>query len=331
MKKNLIILSMVLIIMLLVGSTSLAAEFVLNLGHGAAVDNPRNIVAQEYADWVYKQTDGKVKINIQPGESIGSDREMMESIIMGTLDMSVNSQGAMAIFDKRIGVFGLPFLFKNMEEIEIILGGPFGEKFAEMVNKDNKFEILGFFDNGFRFITNDIRPINEPNDLKGLKIRTPEDDMTLAIFKTLGAKPSPLAFGELYLALSQGVFDGQENPPVNIYYNRFYEVQKYLSKSGHKYEMCPLIISDAIWNKLPSDIQEILKEGAKDFSKRHREINAKLNNELLDKLREEGMKINEVDKEKFQKATAGIYDQFKDVFGAELISNLQDELKNLRK
>ena len=154
--------------MLLVGSTSLAAEFVLNLGHGATVDNPRNIVAQEYADWVYKQTDGKVKINIQPAESIGSDREMMESIIMGTLDMSVNSQGAMAIFDKRIGVFGLPFLFKNMEEIEIILGGPFGEKFAEMVNKDNKFEILGFFDNGVVTKPGDIELTVIPKGLTSL-------------------------------------------------------------------------------------------------------------------------------------------------------------------
>jgi len=331
MKKNIIILSMVLTIMLLVGSTSLAAEFVLNLGHGAAVDNPRNIVAQEYADWVNKETNGRVQINIQPAESIGSDREMMESVIMGTLDMSVNSQGAMAIFDDRIGVFGLPFLFRDMGEVEAILGGSFGEKFAETISGDNKFEILGFFDNGFRFITNSVRPIYEPSDLKGLKIRTPEDDITLAIFKALGASPSPLAFGELYLALSQGVFDGQENPPVNIYYNRFYEVQNYLSKSGHKYEMCPLIISDAAWNKLSSDIQDILKEGAKKFSKIHREMNTELNNNLVDKLREEGMEISEADKKKFQTATKGIYDKFNDVFGAELISDLQTELGNLRK
>jgi len=331
MRKKIIVFSLSMILVLLFVSSSLAQDFVFNLGHGSAVDNPRNIVAQQYADWVNQETDGRVQINIHPAESIGSDREMMESISMGTLDMSVNSQGTMAVFDERMGVFGLPFLFKDFEEVEAILGGPLGEKIAEMVSKDNPFEVLGYFDNGFRFITNSVRPINVPDDLKGLKIRTPEDNLTIAIFEALGASPSPLAFGELYLALSQGVFDGQENPPVNIYYNRFYEVQDYVSKTGHKYEMCPLIISDAAWNKVPSDIQEILKEGAKKFSKIHREMNNDVNNELVDKLAEEGMEINEADKEKFQQATVGIYDQFKDVFGEELINEIQTELENLRK
>jgi len=167
--------------------------------------------------------------------------------------------------------------------------------------------------------------------MTALPYATPEDDMTIAIFTALDAKPSPLAFSELYLALSQGVFDGQENPPVNIYFNRFYEVQKYLSKSGHKYDMCPVIIGDATWNKLPSDIQKIVKEGAEKFGKLHREINTNLNNELLDKLREEGMEINEVDKEKFEKATEGIYDQFRETYGVEIIDDLQAALKALRK
>ena len=332
MKKNFVIFSMLLIILLLVSwNTSIAADFVLHLGHSAAVDNPRNIVAQQYADWVYEQTGGRVQINLHPAESIGSDREMIESVTMGTLDMVIAALGAMAIYDDRINAFSLPFLFRNMEEVEAILGGPYGEIFAEKVSKDNKFKVLGYFDNGFRFITNSRRPINEPNDLKGLKIRTPEDDMTIAIFTALDAKPSPLAFSELYLALSQGVFDGQENPPVNIYFNRFYEVQKYLSKSGHKYDMCPVIIGDATWNKLPSDIQKIVKEGAEKFGKLHREINTNLNNELLDKLREEGMEINEVDKEKFEKATEGIYDQFRETYGVEIIDDLQAALKALRK
>jgi len=330
-KKYFLIICVSLIITFSLGSTTLAADFVLNCGMGNPKDNPMSVVADQFADWVYEQTNGRVEINNHYSESLGSDREMMESVIMGTLDMSINSQGAVSIFDKRFSIFGLPFLFANMEEVEAILGGPFGERFTEIVNKDNKFKLLGFFDNGFRFVTNSVRPINEPKDLKGLKIRTPEDNITIAIFKSLGANPSPLAFGELYLALSQGLFDGQENPPVNIYYSHFYEVQKYLSKTGHKYEMSPFVISNAAWNKLPFDIQNIIKKGVKKFSKLHREVNTKLNNELLDSLREEGMEINETDKEKFVEATAGLYDQLKEEFPAELVEDLQAELDTLRK
>jgi len=331
MKKYLLILVTCLIVILLVGGTSLAAEFVLSLGHGAAEDNPRHTVALEFAKWVNEKTNGMVNVNVFSSESMGSDREMMESVIMGTLDMSINSQGPMTAFDERIGVFGLPFLFNDMEEVETILTGPFGKKLAEEINLGHHgFKIIGFFDNGFRDTTNNVRPIYEPNDLKGLKIRAPEAKMQIAIFQALGAKPAPLPFGELYLALSQGVFDGQENPPVNIYYSRFYEVQKYISLTKHMYEMCPFIVSEATWSKLPSDIQVIIEEGAQKFAKIHREKNTELNEGLLDKLAQEGMEINEVQTEKFVEATAGIYEDFRGTFGGQLIDELLAELKKIR-
>lgn len=329
MKKRIMTATLCLAFLMAFASVSMAAQYNLKLGHGAAPGNPRHVVAMQFAEWVKEQTDGRVEISIFPSETLGSDREMAEAVAMGALDMSINSQGPVGTFDPKIGVFGLPFLFNDMDEVTAILDGPIGKRLSnEMVA--HGFRILAYWDNGFRHITNNVRPINEPKDLQGLKIRTPEDDMTLAIFETLGARPAPLAFGELYLALSQGVFDGQENPPVNIYYTKLYEVQKYLSMTNHKYEMNPLLISEVTWQRLPQDIQQIIAEGAMKFANVHRKLNTEENEALVEKLAEVGMTINVADIPALREATASVYEKFKGIYGADLINELLAELEKIR-
>ncbi len=298
-----------------------AAEFKLKLGHGSAPDNPRNVVALEFAKAVEAKTNGRVTIEVFPSESLGSDRQMIESLIMGGLDLSINSQGPVAAYDEKLNVVGLPFLFSKTSQVYEVLDGPIGEELALPLEKKG-IKILSFWDNGFRHITNNKRPINKPADLVGLKIRTPEDKLTIAIFKALGANPAPFAFGELYMALQQGQFDGQENPVTNIYYSKLYEVQKYLSLTNHKYEFCPLIISVRTWNKLPKDIQTTIKSLAVEYAGKHRELNNKTNADLAAKMSSLNVQVNQADVAALREACKSVYKQFEPNFGKELIEKV---------
>ncbi len=298
-----------------------AAEFKLKLGHGSAPDNPRNVVALEFAKAVEAKTGGKVSIEVFPSESLGSDRQMIESLMMGGLDLSINSQGPVAAYDEKLNVVGLPFLFSKPSQVYEVLDGPIGEELAAPLEKKG-IKILSYWDNGFRHITNNKRPINKPADLAGLKIRTPEDKLTIAIFKALGANPAPFAFGELYMALQQGQFDGQENPVTNIYFSKLYEVQKYLSLTNHKYEFCPLIISVRTWNKLPADIQKVMKELAIEYANKHRELNNKTNQELTSKMSTLNVQVNQADVAALREACQAVYKQFEPNFGKELIEKV---------
>ncbi len=293
----------------------------LTLGHGAAPSNPRHTVALKMAEWVEKESDGTLKIEVVPSETLGNDRQMAEAVSMGTLDLSINSQGPVASYNEKMSAIGMPFLFEKPDNAYAVLDGKIGEELAEPLISQG-IRVLSYWDNGFRHITNNVRPIQKPEDLKGLKIRTPEDEITLAIFRTLGANPAPLAFGELYLALQQGVFDGQENPVTNIYFSNLHEVQKFLSLSNHKYEMCPLIVSESVWNTLSEKHQSILREAALRFARIHRQENNKLQDELLGEVKASGVAVNSADVPALRNATVSVYNQFKPKFGADFIDRL---------
>ncbi len=306
---------------LLFPSAALGGQITLKLGHGAPPDNPRHVIAVEMAKAVKERTGGQVVIEVFPSEGLGTDRQMIESMIMGGADLSVNSQGPVAAYEAKLNVIGLPFLFGKPEQVYEILDGPIGAEIAAPLEKKG-LKILSFWENGFRHITNNKHPIVGPADLRSLKIRTPEDRLSIAIFKAMGANPAPFAFGELYLALQQGQFDGQENPVTNIYFSKLYEVQKYLSVTNHKYEYCPLIVSMRTWNKLPADVQKILKEAAVEFAGRHRVLNNKTNSELLAKMEGMGLKVNEADIPALRQACQSVYKEFEPIFGKDLIDRV---------
>ena len=214
----------------------------LTLGHGAAPGNPRTVAAEAFAKMVSERTSGNVNIKIAGAEQLGSDVSMLTSLRTGALDLTANSQGAASGLVPELNALGLPFLFPNTEAAMKLLSGPVGEE----LNK--KFAgvgmvVLDWWDNGIRHTTNSKRSINKPEDLKGLKIRTPADAMTVDIFQALGASTQQIAFGELYIALQQGVVDGQENPLANIQSAKLYEVNKYISLTGHKWESTPFLMS----------------------------------------------------------------------------------------
>lgn len=284
-------------------------EYTIKIGHSDTVTNLIHVSLENFADYVFNETNGRVKVDIYAAESIGTNAEMAEMVSMGNLDAVMMPAGQEAVYAPKLAVLGLPFLFSNYEQVYKVLDSEIGDSLVTDLEKHNMIQ-LAYWENGLRQITNNVRPIEKPEDLKGLKIRTPEDSMTLAIFKALGASPSPLAFSELYLALQQGTFDGQENPVSNIYANKFQDVQKYLTISNHKYEPKNMIFSLSTWNKLPEDIKAVLLEGAKIYGKEHRKAIAESADSMLAELEAAGMQVSRPDTKPFQEATMSVYTDF---------------------
>ena len=281
----------------------------LRVGHGTTETNPRHVAAQFFAKRVDELSNGRLKISVGGNAQFGDDVEMLTALRLGTLDMSLNAQGPLANIVPETGVLSLPFLFKDTRTAWKVLDGPVGEELAAKADA-KQLVMLAYWDNGIRHITNNVRPITSPADLKGLKIRLPSDPVAIETFTALGASPTPMAFSELYLALQQGVVDGQENPLMNIFHSKFQEVQKFLSLTSHKYEMTPFLMSKTSWGSLSADDRKVLKQAALEARDHQRELASRADQELRQKLEEAGMKVNEVDIEPFRAATKSVYDKW---------------------
>ena len=283
--------------------------FTIKIGHSDTTTNLINVSLENFAKYVEEQSGGAVKVDIYAAEQLGSNAEMAEMLEMGSLDAMMMPQGQEASFAPKINTLGLPFLFPDYESVYKVLDSEIGDELVADLESHNMIQ-LAYWENGLRQTTNSKRAINSSADFKGLKIRTPEDAMTMAIFEALGASPSPLAFSELYLALQQGTFDGQENPISNIHANNFQDVQKYLAMTNHKYECKNMIFSLTSWNKYPEDVQNLLKEAAKTYGDEHRKAIVDSQETMLKDLEEAGMEITYPDVEELKAATASVYDDF---------------------
>jgi tripartite ATP-independent transporter DctP family solute receptor len=283
----------------------------LTLGHGAAPGNPRTVAAEAFAKMVSERTGGNVTIKIAGSEQLGNDQSMLTSLRTGALDLTANSQGAAGGLVPELNALGLPFLFSNTEAAMKVLSGPVGEELAK------KFAPVGmipldWWDNGIRHTTNSKRPINTPADLKGLKIRTPADSMTVDIFQALGAATQQIAFGELYIALQQGVVDGQENPLANIHSAKLHEVNKFISLTGHMWQSTPFLMSQIATRKVKPNELEIIKTAAKEAGALQRKLMTETDAKLLAEYKANPkVAVNEPDRAAFQAATASVVDNWK--------------------
>ena len=283
----------------------------LTLGHGAAPGNPRTIAAEAFAKLVSERTQGNVTIKIAAGEQLGSDVSMLTSLRTGALDLTANSQGAASGLVPEVAALGLPFLFTTAEAASRALAGPIGDELAK------KFAGVGmvtldWWDNGIRHTTNSKRAINKPDDLKGLKIRTPADPMTVDIFQALGASTQQIAFGELYIALQQGVVDGQENPLANIKTAKLHEVNRFLSLTGHMWQSTPFLMSQLSTRKVKPAELEIIKVAAKEAGTLQRQLMAEADTKLLAEYKADSkVSVNEVDRAAFKAATASVLAKWK--------------------
>ena len=298
--------------------------FTIKIGHSDTTTNLINVSLENFAAYVEEQSGGAVQVDIYAAEQLGSNAEMAEMIEMGSLDAMMMPQGQEATLAPKINTLGLPFLFDDYESVYKVLDSDIGTELVADLADHNMIQ-LAYWENGLRQTTNSKRPLNSSADFKGLKIRTPEDAMTMAIFNALGASPSPLAFSELYLALQQGTFDGQENPVSNIYANNFQDVQKYLAMTNHKYECKNMIFSLTSWNKYPEDVQNLLHEAAKTYGDEHRKAIVDSQETMLKELQDAGMEVTYPDIAELQAATASVYDDFyaQNDWAEDLVTRIQ--------
>lgn len=326
--RNILIVSIILCSCVLFSVTVFSSDdsneqVIIRLGHGSAESNDRHKAILHFKDLVEEKSNGSIEVLIYPNEQLGSEAAMIESLSFNNLQMVVAS--SFSQFDERISVFELPYLFDSKEQAWSILDGKIGQEVAEPL-LDYNIRILSYFENGFRHITSD-KPINEPADLRGLKIRTPEIPMFLQTFEALGAGPTPMAFGELYMALQQGTVDAQENPLSTIYASRFNEVQSHLILMSHQYMPLPAAISDEFWHSLTKEQQDIIESSAHEAADFHRTLTDENESVILNELKEAGMTIIEPDQELFSEKVEVVYDNYRTIFGDALIDSVLDAIQ----
>ncbi|TCT28203.1 DctP family TRAP transporter solute-binding subunit [Martelella mediterranea] len=302
---------------------SLAADYTLNVGLVGGPQAPEVIAMGQFAEEVETATDGRIEVRVQSGGALGGDRDVIEGVQLGTVEMAVPSTSVVANFVPDLKIFDIPFLFRDFDHADAVLNGPVGQEILDEM-PDQGLVGLAYGGMGFRELTNNVRPVQKAADVEGLKIRTQQNDMHIAVWEALGVLPTPMAIPEVYTALQQGVVDGQENPVGAILNNRFGEVQKYLSMTDHAFTPLVVLISPSVWNSMDAEDQAVIKTAAGNAMARNRE---EVENGLstgLDELRAQGVTVVEdVDKASFRAKLDGLYDQFAGQFGEDRLNEIE--------
>ena len=294
------------------------AQTEIKLGHVGEPGSLFQKSSDEFAKRANAKLGGKGKVIVYGSSQLGGDKEMIQKLKLGTLDMAVPSTVMSSEVDV-LGVFEMPYIVKDRAHMGRIEKEIFWPKIEPEIEKKG-LKVLAVWENGVRHITNSKRPIRVPADLQGIKLRVPEGKWRVKMFQAYGANPSPMKFSELFTALQTGVMDGEENPFTQIYSAKLQEVQKYLSLSGHVYTPAYLTVGTKRWESLPADVRKVLEDTAKETQAYVYEVAARDDDELLGKLKQAGMQVNEVDKEAFVAASKSIYDEFgKEVPGAKAL------------
>ena len=308
---------------LLSASLCLAAPVTMKLGHIAEPDNPYGQGADYFAKLVKERTNGEVEIQVFPSSQLGNQRDLVEGLVLGTVDMTLTGTAVMGNFVPEVAVFDLPFIFRDIPHAYKALD-TVGMELCKLGEKKGMIT-LAIWENGVRHMTNNRNAIRKPEDMKGLKIRVMEQPVYIKMMEVLGASPTPMAMSELYTALQKGVVDGQENPLAHIASKRFDEVQKFISLTGHTYAPEVVLISSISWNKLTPEQQAIVRKAAEDTREWQRQLCRDSESQFMQTIKERGhAAINEdVDIEAFMNATAPVYKLYTDKFGDASIKAIQ--------
>jgi tripartite ATP-independent transporter DctP family solute receptor len=295
----------------------------IRLGHVAFPGSLFDIVSNRFAQDVNQALKGRVEVKVFHSSQLGTDEQMIKGIRLAAPEMQIPST-IMSTVDQRYGVFEMPYLIVNRAHMRKAAENKEVQKALFDPLPARGIRLLGVWENGFRHITSNVRPVVRPEDLKGMKLRVPGGVWRVKMFQAYGANPSPMPFAEVYSALASGVMDAQENPFPQIWSAKFHEVQKFLSLTGHVYTPAYVIVSEDFWKKLPNDVQQTIARIAWTTGDFARSEGERLDRELMSKLAPP-MKSNEADKEAFIKASTGVYEEFgKQVpGGAELVKIIQ--------
>ncbi|PRO67201.1 TRAP transporter substrate-binding protein [Alkalicoccus urumqiensis] len=306
------------------------AEYELQLGWNSGLDDDsKGEAAKAFAEYVESESDGRIAIEFFPNETYASSPEMIDAVQVGALDMAMPGANELANIVPEYAALSLPFLTEGFEEAHAVLDGEIGDD-LEAMGEENGFITLNDVEIGFAQITNNVRPIESPEDIEGMAIRSPNDVSLIATFEELGASVSTLDYTEIYSALSQGVIDGQFNPLLSIYDQNMHEVQDYLAVTNHTYYYSYLIMDDELYNSLDEELQGIVDEGSERAKEAAREFIASSEEEALERAEDEFEEVTNPDLAPFQEAVQPVYTEVEDVMGAEIIERMQTFLEEYR-
>ncbi|MDR3073735.1 MAG: TRAP transporter substrate-binding protein [Deltaproteobacteria bacterium] len=299
-----------------------AAKYSLKAGHVLAEAHSYTLSWKKVSEIVKQKTNGDMTIDVFANSTLGNERDLIEGMQLGAVDLAVVSTGPMSGFSPAFLVLDLPFIFPSYEAAYKVLDTEIGQGMLDSLSK-NKLKGFCYWENGFRNITAKKNCAN-PEDVKGLKIRTMEAEVHMATFNNLGAIATPMAFGEVYTALQQGTIDAQENPIANIYQGKFHEVNRFVIMTRHFYAPSPVLMSKAVWDKLPAEYQKILSDAIIETRTFAREEIKRGEKECAEAMKKEGVTIiDNVDIAKWRKAVQPTYDQYEKKIGKELIEKVQ--------
>jgi tripartite ATP-independent transporter DctP family solute receptor len=283
-------------------------KIIIKVAHNGNEKHPHQAGFETFKEVLEKETGGRVEVQIFPNEQLGSEEEASQMVKLGLLSASAASAGGgLASFVSEAELFNLPFIFRDLEHFYKVLDGPIGRQVARAVEKKLNCVVLGYWYSGIRNAWNSKRPVLKPGDLKALKIRVMSSPILLETFNALGAQATPMAFGELYSALQMGVVDGAETDHIDLLYEKFHEVTKYVSYTNHMFLAVALIFSKKQFDRLPPDIQQAVLKAGRASVLVQREVMEIRTASALEELKKLGLKFYEVDKKPFRDKVVSVY------------------------
>jgi TRAP-type transport system periplasmic protein len=306
----------------------------IQVGIGLTADHPQAHAVTKFGEIVAQKSDGKMKVRLYHSGTLGNDVTMVSALQGGTLEMTIPDTSTLVGIGglKEFGLINLPFLLNNNQEADALLDGPFGRKLLEKLPEKNLIG-LGFWENGFRQVTNSRRPINKAEDFAGLKVRVIQNPLFIDTFKELGANALPMPFPEVYTALETRTVDGQENPLATILASKFYEVQKYTVVSDHIYSTWAFLMGKRFWDRLSPDEQKIIVEAAQEATDYERKAIRDYDAKALEEIKSKGIEVttlSEEEKAKLREKTKPVWAKFTQEFGDAGANEMMAELEKIR-
>lgn len=298
---------------------------VIKIACGLAEGTPMVVGSQTFEEKLEELTNGKYDVQVYANAELGDDTVVSEAVSIGTLEVCATDPTVFTGICPDVGVFNMPFLFTNTAGADQVFDGEIGQNISQTIEEKGGVHILGYFENGFRNITNSKKEIHVPEDIKGMKIRTPESEVYLKTFELLGANPTPMPFSEVFTALQQNTIDGQENPFNTIYLNNLFEVQDYVTRTGHIYSPHVFCMNADFYNGLPEEDRAAVDEAARAAVEVNRSLSRELDEQYMQNLTDAGMTVTELtseEKAQWVEAVSPIYAQYEDQFG-DLIRQIQ--------
>jgi TRAP-type transport system periplasmic protein len=308
------------------------SERTLRWAQQNSMEHPQGLGAKKFADLVEQKSGGKIKVRVFPGGQLGGDLQNVSALQGGTLDLMVLNAGLLVGIVKDFAVLDLPFLFNTAQEADAVVDGPVGTKLFDKLPEKGLVG-LGYFELGFRNVTNSRRPIAKAEDFQGIKLRVLQSPLFIDLFNTLGANTVAMPFPEVYTALEQRVIDGQENPVTVIFDTKFQEVQKYLSLTRHIYNAQSVIMSKKTWDRLSDEEKKIVQDSLNEAEAYQRQVSREKSLQVLEDLKKAGMQVNEVSPQeiaRIREKIKPVIDKYAKEAGEPLMAEVNAEIAKKR-